>query len=226
MVIGLDELRNLKQPPAGKSLRMVVPARQQMTLLNLEITDPAQPIAIEYRYVWLPGDPAAQHIPEKPYRAPFAVAGRYPVSQAFPVGITHTTPDSYHAVDLAMPVGTDIYAARAGIVFHVATTNFRGGLDPDKDFSAANIVNILHEDGTFAVYAHLNWNSIRVRPGDRVERGQFIAESGNTGFTTGPHLHFAVLKNRGMGLESVPVEFLGPNNSALTIATGDELIAY
>ena len=73
-------------------------------------------------------------------------------------------------------------------------------------------VMTLHDDGTIAIYAHLNWNSIRVEPGDRVERGEFIAESGNTGFSTGPHLHFAVLKNVGMFLESVPVRFEGANS--------------
>ena len=40
----------------------------------------------------------------------------------------------------------------------------------------------MHDDGTYAIYAHLNTNTIRVRPGDRVRRGQYIADSGNTGF--------------------------------------------
>jgi murein DD-endopeptidase MepM/ murein hydrolase activator NlpD len=129
-------------------------------------------------------------------------------------------------VDLEMPIGTDIYAARAGLVFEVASTNFRGGTDREQDAAAANIVRIMHDDGSHAVYAHLNWNSIRVRPGDRVERGEYIADSGNTGFTTGPHLHFVVLLNRGMRLESVPVLFEGVNNSAVEPATGDTLVAY
>ncbi|MCH6552723.1 MAG: M23 family metallopeptidase, partial [Acidobacteria bacterium] len=67
-----------------------------------------------------------------------------------------------------MPVGTDVVAARGGIVFEVASNNFRGGLNLQRDGRSANIVRILHDDGTFAIYAHLNWNSIRVRPGDRV----------------------------------------------------------
>jgi murein DD-endopeptidase MepM/ murein hydrolase activator NlpD len=166
------------------------------------------------------------HAPERPYRAPFAVANAYPISQTFPIGITHTTPDSYYAVDFAMPVGTDIYAARGGIVFEVASTNFRGGTDPEQDGAAANLVRIMHDDGSHAVYAHLNWNTIRVRPGDRVERGEYIADSGNTGFTTGPHLHFAVMVNRGMRLESVPIVFEGPNFSEVVPATGNTLSAY
>ena len=115
---------------------------------------------------------------------------------------------------------------REGIVFEVASTNFRGGTDRDRDAAAANIVRILHDDGTHAVYAHLNWNSIRVQPGDEVERGQYIADSGNTGFSSGPHLHFAVLRNVGMRIESVPVVFEGANSSRILPVAGKTLTAY
>jgi len=226
VIIGLDALNNLSLPPPEQQMRWVIPPRERVTLMQLAILDETKPASAEYRYVWIPGEPGVEHQPTEPYRAPFAVANRYPVSQAFPVGVTHITPDSYYAIDLVMPIGTDIYAARAGTVFQVASNNFRGGVDPNEMFAAANVVNILHDDGTFAIYAHLNWNSIRVRPGDHVERGQFIAESGNTGFSSGPHLHFAVLRNRGIGLESIPVEFAGPDSAGIAVETGDELTAY
>ena len=76
------------------------------------------------------------------------------------------------------------------------------------------------------MYAHLNRSSIRVRPGDRVTRGEYIADSGNTGFSTGPHLHFAVVRNAGGHLESVPVSFEGRNASRVVAATGQVLTAY
>ncbi len=142
------------------------------------------------------------------------------------MGVTHNTADSRYAVDISMPIGTDIHAARGGVVIEVASTNFRGGVDPKRDAAAANIVRILHDDGTHAVYAHLNWNSIRVQPGDEVERGQYIADSGNTGFSSGPHLHFAVLKNVGMRIESVAVMFAGPNWSEVQPKAGNTLTAY
>ena len=49
-----------------------------------------------------------------------------------------------------------------------------------------------------ALYAHLQESGVLVRPGQHVRAGQQIGLSGNTGFTTGPHLHFAVQVNRGM----------------------------
>ena len=125
-----------------------------------------------------------------------------------------------------MPIGTDIYAARGGKVVEVASTNYRAGPDPQEEGASANLVRIMHDDGTFAVYAHLNWNTIRVKPGDDVERGEYIADSGNTGFSTGPHLHFVVLANRGLRHESLPVVFQGPNTAEVTAEMGTPLVAY
>jgi murein DD-endopeptidase MepM/ murein hydrolase activator NlpD len=226
VVLALDELRNLEYPDPEQVMRWIVDPRSSLVMMELAALEDNIVPAADYRYIWLPGDPRAVHAPDRPYRAPFAVANDYPISQTFPIGITHTTADSYYAVDIAMPVGTDIYAARGGVVFEVASTNFRGGTDPEQDGASANIVRIMHDDGSHAVYAHLSLNSVRVRPGDRVERGQYIADSGNTGFTTGPHLHFAVMVNRGMRLESVPVVFEGPNLTSVTPATGNTLVAY
>lgn len=226
VIVALDELRNLELPPPEQPMRWIVDPQSTLVLLELDAIENNVAPGMGYRYLWIPGDPRAEHLPERPYRAPFAVAKQYPISQAFPLGLTHTTPDAYYAVDIVMPVGTGIYAARRGTVFEVAGTNFRGGTDIDKDAPHANIIRIMHDDGSHAVYAHLNWNSIRVRPGDRVERGQYIADSGNTGFTSGPHLHFAVVVNRGMRLESVPVRFEGPNFAEIEPVTGNKLAAY
>jgi len=160
------------------------------------------------------------------YRVPFALARDFQITQAYPAAQTHNTMDSVYAVDLSMPIGTDIFAARGGTVIDVTGTNFRGGLDRERDAPAANVVRILHDDGTYAVYAHLNWNSIRVRAGEKVERGEYIADSGNTGYSSGPHLHFAVIRNAGMQSVSVPVRFEGANSSTVVPATGNSLTAY
>lgn len=224
--IGLDELREVELPSADQSLSFVVPARRDTFLLGFTISEQATQPYVAYRYRYLLGDPAAEHRPERPYRAPFAVARSYTVSQAYPYAITHTTEDAAYAVDISMPVGTGVYAAREGVVVDVASTNYRGGLDPTRDGAEANIVRVLHDDGTYAIYAHLNWNAIRVRPGDVVTRGEYIADSGNTGFSTGPHLHFVVQRNADMRLESLPVVFEGVNGESVAPELGENLTAY
>lgn len=226
LVLALDSLTDVELPPSDVELRWVLEPDSETILLELAAAaDNVVPQA-KFRFIALPGDPSGRHEPESPYRAPFAVARNYPITQAHPMADTHRTPDSRYAVDIAMPIGTDIYAARSGIVFEVASTNFRGGVDAEEFASAANLVRIMHDDGTHAVYAHLNWNTIRVRPGDRVERGEYIADSGNTGFSSGPHLHFAVLQNLGLRIESVPVTFEGPSNAEIVPAAGNVLSAY
>ena len=226
LVLALDVLEDVKLPPPEQSMRWVLPPRSDTELLQLHAIDEYAEPYVSYRIIYLHGDPDSEHIMDRPYRAPFALAKKFKVSQAFPIGVTHDTADSYYAVDFVMPIGTDVYAARAGTVVEVASTNFRAGVDPEEEGTSANLVRILHDDGTFAVYAHLNWNTIRVRPGDEVKRGEYIADSGNTGFSTGPHLHFVVLRNNGMRVESLPVVFEGPNGIEVTAEYGQELIAY
>ena len=91
----------------------------------------------------------------------------------------------------------------------------RGGTDWKKFADKANHVRILHDDGTMAVYAHLDLASVSVRPGARIRAGQKIARSGNTGFSTGPHLHFVIQQNTGMKLISVPFKFQTARRAAL-----------
>ena len=222
----IQSIRGIQYPHPDESLSWVIPARSDVEVLSLPLLESGAEPFFQYQYRYLAGDPASRHAPPGPYRAPFAIATEHPVSQAFPEVATHTTPDSYYAVDVAMPIGTDIFAARGGVVFDVASTNFTGGLDPERDGPNANVVRIMHDDGTYAIYAHLNTNSIRVKPGDVVRRGEYIADSGNTGFSSGPHLHFAVVRNAGMRIESVPVVFLGQNAVSVVPSTGRPLAAY
>jgi murein DD-endopeptidase MepM/ murein hydrolase activator NlpD len=226
VVLALDALHNVELPRSDQALRWVLAPGSRRILLELAATADNLVPDVEFRYLWFPGDPDSEHVPDKPYRAPFAVAREFPVTQAYPMANTHNTADSRYAVDFAMPIGTDIYAARSGVVFEVASSNFRGGLDTEQFAAGANLVRIMHDDGTHAVYAHLNWNTIRVWPGDRVLRGEYIADSGNTGYSSGPHLHFAVLQNKGMRLESVPLVFEGPNLSEIVPLSGNVLAAY
>jgi murein DD-endopeptidase MepM/ murein hydrolase activator NlpD len=179
------------------------------------------------RYSWTValGSPTAVHNPPRPYRAPFAVGETFTVTQAYPARFTHVTPDSVYAVDFALPDGTPVYAAREGTVINVRHDSFRGAPLPAM-LDQANLIEILHDDGTIGVYGHLHWDSIRVHIGQKVARGEYIANSGNTGFTTGPHLHFAVWRNAGTADVSIPVQFAGIGGAAVSPATSAPLTAY
>jgi len=92
----------------------------------------------------------------------------------------------YHgAVDWAIPVGTPVYAAADGVV--LVTANLSG--------SYGTYVVIRHANGLQSYYAHGKKGSISVSPGQTVKKGQQIMLSGNTGNSSGPHLHFEVRKS-------------------------------
>lgn len=206
-----------------RTARQVLPARSESVLLDVPAPPGTGEIAFDYGYVI--GEPGVAHVPVRPYRAPFGLAQAFAVSQAPPDAATHRDPSSSNAVDIAMPVGTAVHAAREGRVINVAHRFFRGGLATENR-EEANFVQVLHDDGTTAIYAHLQMDTIRVRPGQRVQRGEYIANSGNTGFSSGPHLHFVVLRNAGLRSESLPVLFAGPGGAGVAAQTGRVLTAY
>jgi hypothetical protein len=210
--------------PAGPQTgRAVVPPQSEAKLLDVDLTGAPSQVRFEYGYII--GEPNVEHRPSRPYRAPFALADQFLVTQAPPDAVTHRDLSSRYAIDIAMAEGTPVHAAREGMVINVAHRFYRGGVQA-QNVDEANFVQILHDDGTYAVYAHLQLNTVRVRPGQRVARGEYIANSGNTGYSSGPHLHFVVLRNVGMAAESLPVTFYGPGGQVVTPQSGTKLTAY
>jgi len=151
------------------------------------------------------GDSAtASHNDSYLYSLPIEIGKKVRISQGFNGSKSHTAVHSRYAIDFDIPVGTKIYAAREGVVVY-AISHFKksGGSTYVKK---ANKIVILHNDGTFAAYSHLDHDGALVKKGDVVERGQHIGYSGNTGFSNGPHLHFAVRLPKDI---CVPIYFKG-----------------
>lgn len=156
----------------------------------------------------LPGDPGARPR-DVEYQLP--LQQRSPrIDQGFGGSFSHGDPQNRYAVDFAADIGTPVLAAREGTVMQVESDFEKASLNRERFGGRANFIRILHDDGTMALYAHLKSEGVLVRVGQRVRAGQKIGLSGNTGFTTGPHLHFVVQVNRGMRLESLPFRMHGP----------------
>lgn len=151
------------------------------------------------------------------YRVPFRADTPVRVGQGFGGPFSHDAPGSFYAVDFALPIGTPVVAARSGIVMDSARNFHRNGTNEARDAPRANYVRILHDDGTMAIYAHLDYRGVTVRDGQRVQAGQLIGRSGNTGYSTGPHLHFAIQINREMQLTSIPFRMTDTKGRALDL---------
>jgi len=217
--IRFSEARNVVSEPPLPAL-FVLEARVERELVTIGPLDRTRSWEYRIETAGIPGHPEARHRPERPYRAPVPAGRRFRIGQAFGGAYSHTTTSSHHAVDIDMPTGTPVHAARAGLVMDMARHFHGTGEDPRRYGPRANFVRILHEDGSMAVYAHLGYEGVIVRLGDRVERGQQIGVSGNTGYSTGPHLHFVVQVNRAMELVSVPFEFEGENGQSVAPEPG------
>ncbi len=217
--VSLAEEENLlTEPPLPFDI--VLPGRKTVKVFSIKPADKRKRWRYRTRYSYIPGDPSAEHRPEKPYRPPVPVGEDFRISQAFEGKFSHNDPHSRFAVDIPLPVGTPIYAARGGVVMEIANDFFSGGAEKEAFGTRANLVRILHDDGTMAIYGHLKLESVRFGVGRRISVGEFIAGSGNTGFSTGPHLHFAVQKNSGLALESVPFEFEGEGGKPMKPESG------
>ena len=210
----LENVENVVGAP-DKPIRWVLPPRSQIRLATLAPRDASKPLKYTPRLRHALGDPRL--IP-KPYKYPLPWrGGPFRLTQGANGQYSHFTPKGRYAVDIAMPEGTAIVAARGGMVVKVENEQSGRGNNP-----SGNFVRILHDDGTMGVYLHLMKGSVAVREGQRIETGTRIARSGNTGNSTGPHLHFVVQRNVGLAIESIPFDFSQPVNSLPNFAVGGE----
>ncbi len=137
------------------------------------------------------------------YSLPYAPGETFQVGQGYLDFPTHM---SEYAIDWTMPEETPIHAARAGVVIEVVDSFTKSGMTEDMK-QKGNYVRIRHEDGSRALYYHLAHHGAKVKVGDKVEEGQLIALSGNTGYSATPHLHFMVDQPENGRYVSVPILF-------------------
>lgn len=179
---------------ASSNSRKVVKARE--SLIVSEIRAPSKgtgcQAALNYKYQM--GD-FSRAMDGEPFRVPFGDNRAHRVGQAFGGPLTsHNSPESQYALDIDMPEGTRIVAAKDGIVVDFAFIHTNSGSEDATQNLKANFVLIEHADGSLTMYSHLAPKPVSLVLGSPVKAGDLIGYSGNTGYSSGPHLHFAVLK--------------------------------
>ncbi|CAD5105932.1 peptidoglycan DD-metalloendopeptidase family protein [Zestomonas carbonaria] len=210
----LEKVGNAVGAPE-RPIRWVLPPRSTIRLATLAPRDPDQPLRYTPKLRYALGDP---RLLPKDYAYPLPWrGGPFRLTQGANGKYSHFTPKGRYAMDIAMPEGTPIVAARGGMVVKTENDQVGRGNNP-----SGNFVRILHDDGTMGVYLHLQRGSVLVSEGQRVSAGTPLARSGNTGNSTGPHLHFVVQRNVGLALESIPFDFNQPVDSLPNFAIGGE----
>ncbi len=187
------------------SFPVVVPAFSDTTLIFVSEELPESP---GLRLNTLFGDPDAEFV-SPILELPFPPGRSYRVLQGYYGSFSHNTDFSRYAIDFNLAVGDTITAAAYGYVVGLID-GYRHGGNNRKWRDYANYITLFHpEFNVLTQYVHLVHNGSLVALGDTVFAGQPIALSGNTGFTSGPHLHFNVLRSLNKDVVSIPVDSIG-----------------
>lgn len=146
--------------------------------------------------------------PDPVMTLPFPKGRTYRIMQGYDGSFSHNDIGSRFAIDFDLQINDTICSADDGYVVGVISDYRYGGKTREwKPFS--NFITVYHPDnGLYTQYVHLVQHGAYVKVGDSVTRGQPIGQSGITGYTDEPHLHFNVLRPLAGGqFESIPIEF-------------------
>jgi murein DD-endopeptidase MepM/ murein hydrolase activator NlpD len=197
-------LTNLKSSNGNNKFFMVPSKTKKYLITELSIITKGKPIGYSVKTKNYFGDVNSYKIDKDfQYFLPYKKGEKYNVFQGYNGAQSHK---GENALDFTMSVGTDIVAIREGTVVQVVNEHDRG-CKSESCKKYTNFVLIYHADGTFASYAHIQKDGNIVKVGDIVKQGDIIAKSGNTGYSTGPHLHLIVYIQKSDKTESLSTKF-------------------
>lgn len=218
--VNFTELNNMKSE-GGQTLYKVVEKSSSKVLMG-KVVKTANNYNFKYSYTYYLGNPNSNTVNNYAYLLPFGHGTKYKVGQGYNGTFSHANTS---AIDFNMSQGTPVNAARDGIVVEIKEDSNVGGNDR-KYINDANYVLIYHEDGTTAVYAHFKKDGVMVSLGDKVKKGYTLGYSGNTGFSSGAHLHFQVNKIMKMNQTSIPTNFLSSTGQLINLKVGEFYYGY
>lgn len=198
------EFKNIKLDTDAITTFLVKANSTKVLLATASVDDKSKASKFNYKYsVHFGDDKQSTYDKDFVYQLPFEKGNAFGLYQGYNGSFSHQNENS---LDFTMPVGTPVKAIRDGIVIKLVENNVL--VCPKKECAKYNnYVIIYHNDGTFAEYAHLKRNGVLVNVGDQVVQGQTIATSGNTGFSSGPHLHLTVFLQKLKSRKTLETKF-------------------
>ncbi|GAA5040403.1 hypothetical protein GCM10011506_40860 [Marivirga lumbricoides] len=221
--LNFEELKNLQPDKDLKSYIALAPAKSnKVEILRLRRVKEGSASSYNFNYIFTVGKPGQQPDTDFAYWFPYRHGKKERVAQGNNGSGTH---QGLNAIDFNLEEGEAVHAAREGLVIEVKEDSNTGGNNPkfEKD---GNYIRIYHEDGTIASYVHLQKNGSLVHVGETVKAGDKIGISGNTGYSSGPHLHFMVTYNRDFQTLTLPVKFLNYDGKSIIPTEGKTYYAF
>ena len=184
------------------------PARSRNLVANLSIIEKGVRNKFETYFSGIQGRLVSQYNKNYLYALPFHRGSSHQLTQGFYGKYTHKGRSKF-SLDFKMNIGTPVHAMRDGIVIGTESKHTEHGFSA-KFAAKSNYIIIQHDDGTMAMYGHLDTGGVSVRVGQEVKKHQKIGFSGNTGYSSGPHLHvhISAMRSFDKGPMSIPFRFL------------------
>ena len=204
------KLTNVKPQDSTDGYFIIPPKSKKVLLATLKIIERGKPYGLSYEYAVNYGNiKQTTFDSDFAYYLPFHKNNSYLLAQGYNGTASH---GNLNALDFTMPIGTEITAIRAGIVIKIIEHNNKNCTQSECK-KLNNLVIICHNDGTFSEYDHIKQNGATIEVGDKIDKGQLIAYSGNVGWSTGPHLHLMVYLQRLDTIETIATKFLVEDKS-------------
>ncbi len=183
------KLKNIKLSNRKGVVFVVSASTKKQKLCKLPVLKKERSFSYGYTYETLRGDvKKVTYDTNYLYDLPFK--GSHLVEQGYNGTYSHK---NTNALDFDLDVNTAVFAIRDGVVVEVVEHHYKNCTKKGCE-KFNNYVIIYHSDGTLATYVHIKNKGVVVNVGDEVVKGNLIGYSGNTGFSSGPHLHIEVFK--------------------------------